>query len=74
MNIKTKAPSNNKDAAKSVNTRNTRSQPDSTANNTKMSESKVNKMTRKEYEKHQDEIMEATRGGNFIYDISGSAR
>jgi len=74
MNIKTKAPSNNKDAAKSVNTRNTRSQPDSTANNTKMSESKVNKMTSKEYEKHQDEIMEAIRGGNFIYDISGSAR
>ena len=74
MNIKTKAPSNNKDAAKSVNPRNTRSQPDSTANNTKMSESKVNKMTSKEYEKHQDEIMEAIRGGNFIYDISGSAR
>jgi len=74
MNIKTKTPSNNKDAAKSVNTRNTRSQPDSTANNTKMSESKVNKMTSKEYEKHQDEIMEAIRGGNFIYDISGSAR
>jgi len=74
MNIKTKAPSNNKDAAKSVNTRNTRSQPDATANNTKMSESKVNKMTSKEYEKHQDEIMEAIRGGNFIYDISGSAR
>jgi hypothetical protein len=39
-----------------------------------MSESKVNKMTTKEYEKHQDEIMEAIRGGNFIYDISGSAR
>ena len=74
MNIKTKKPSNSKDAAKSVNTRNTRSQPDSTANNTKMSESKVNKMTSKEYEKHQDEIMEAIRGGNFIYDISGSAR
>ena len=74
MNIKTKKPSNSKDAAKSVNTRNTRSQPDSTANNTKRSESKVNKMTSKEYEKHQDEIMEAIRGGNFIYDISGSAR
>jgi len=74
MNIKTKAPSDNKDAAKSVNTRNSRSQPDATSNNNKMSESKVNKMTTKEYEKHQDEIMEAIRGGNFIYDISGSAR
>ena len=74
MNIKTKKPSNNKDAAKSVNTRNSRSQPDAESNNNKLSESKVNKMTTKEYEKHQDEIMEAIRGGNFIYDISGSAR
>ena len=74
MNIATKKPSNSKDAAKSVNTRNTRSQPDATSNNNKMSESKVNKMSSKEYEKHQDEIMEAIRGGNFIYDISGSAR
>ena len=74
MNIKTKKPSGSKDAAKSVNTRNSRSQPDATSNNNKLSESKVNKMTTKEYEKHQDEIMEAIRGGNFIYDISGSAR
>ena len=74
MNIKTRKPSNTKDAAKSVNTRNTRSQPDAEANNNKLSESRVNKMTTKEYEKHQDEIMEAIRGGNFIYDISGSAR
>jgi len=74
MNIKTKKPSGNKDAAKSVNTRNSRSQPDAESNNNKLSESKVNRMTTKEYEKHQDEIMEAIRGGNFIYDISGSAR
>jgi len=74
MNIKTKKPSGNKDAAKSVNTRNTRSQPDATTNNTKMSESRVNKMTTQQYEKHQDEIMEAIRKGEFIYDISGSAR
>jgi len=74
MNISTKKPSNNKDAAKSVSTRNTRSQPDAESNNNKLSESKVNKMSSKEYEKHQDEIMEAIRSGNFIYDISGSAR
>jgi len=74
MNIKTKKPSSNKEAAKSVNTRNTRGQPDATSNNTKMSESRVNKMSTKEYEKHQDEIMEAIRKGEFIYDISGSAR
>jgi len=74
MNISTKKPSNEKDAAKSVNTRNSRAKPDATSNNNKMSESTVNKMSSKEYEKHQDEIMEAIRGGNFIYDISGSAR
>jgi len=74
MNISTKKPSNEKDAAKSVNTRNSKTKPDATSNNNKMSESKVNKMSSKEYEKHQDEIMEAIRGGNFIYDISGSAR
>ena len=74
MNISTKKPSNEKDAAKSVNTRNSRTKPDATSNNNKMSESTVNKMSSKEYEKHQDEIMEAIRGGNFIYDISGSAR
>tara|TARA_R100001198_G_scaffold87172_1_gene62182 strand:+ start:72 stop:941 length:870 start_codon:yes stop_codon:yes gene_type:complete len=74
MNIKTKKPSSNKEAAKSVNTRNTRGQPDATSNNTKMSESRVNKMSTKEYEKHQDEIMNAIRKGEFIYDISGSAR
>ena len=74
MNIKTKKPSGNKDAAKSVSTRNTRGQPDATSNNTKMSESRVNKMTTQQYEKHQDEIMDAIRKGEFIYDISGSAR
>ena len=74
MNIKTKKPSSNKDAAKSVNTRNTRGQPDATSNNTKMSESRVNKMSTQQYEKHQDEIMDAIRKGEFIYDISGSAR
>lgn len=73
MGIKTKKP-NSRDAAKSVNTRNSRSQPNASSNNTKMSESLVNKMSTKEYEKHQDEIMEAIRTGNFIYDISGSAR
>ena len=74
MNIKTKKPSSSKEAAKSVNTRNTRSQPDATTNNNKLSESVVNKMSTREYEKRQDEIMEAIRKGEFIYDISGSAR
>ena len=31
-------------------------------------------MSTQEYEKRSDEIMEAIRSGQFIYDISGSAR
>ena len=31
-------------------------------------------MSADEYEKNSDKIMEAIRSGNFIYDISGSAR
>jgi hypothetical protein len=37
-------------------------------------ESEVQKMSPQEYEKRSDEIMEAIRSGNFIYDLSGSAR
>ena len=31
-------------------------------------------MSADEYEKNSDMIMEAIRSGNFVYDISGSAR
>jgi hypothetical protein len=31
-------------------------------------------MSSQEYEKRSDEIMEAIRTGQFIYDMSGSAR
>jgi hypothetical protein len=37
-------------------------------------ESDVQKMSATEYEKNADDIMEAIRTGNFIYDLSGSAR
>ena len=39
-----------------------------------LKESQVAKMSDKEYEKRQDEIMEAMRSGKFIYDLSGGAR
>jgi len=38
------------------------------------SESQINKMSDKDYEKHQDKIMEAMRTGKFRYDLSGAAR
>lgn len=72
--ISEKKPSNGKDAAKSVETRNSRSKPQSDEASTYLRESQVQKMSPQEYEKRSDEIMEAIRSGKFIYDMSGSAR
>ena len=63
-----------KDAARSVGTRNERSKPQSDPQGNAIRESDVQKMSAVEYEKKSDEIMEAIRTGNFIYDLSGSAR
>jgi len=73
-NITTKKSASNKDAAKSVQTRNTRSKPQDDEASTYLRESQVQKMSPQEYEKRSDEIMEAIRSGKFIYDMSGSAR
>ena len=72
--ITAKKASNGKDAAKSVETRNTRSKPQEDEASTYLRESQVQKMSPQEYEKRSDEIMEAIRTGKFIYDMSGSAR
>ena len=37
-------------------------------------ESDIQRMSADEYEANSDAIMEAIRAGNFIYDVSGSAR
>ena len=73
-NIKTKRSSSSKDAARSVGTRNQRSKPQSDPQGNAIRESDVQKMSAVEYERNSDEIMEAIRTGNFIYDLSGSAR
>lgn len=73
-NIKTQKPSSNKDAARSVNSRSSRSTPDTTKDGTVFKESDVNSMSTHEYEKYSDQIMEAIRSGKFIYDMSGNAR
>ena len=74
MGIVTKKSNTSKDAAKSVNTRNSRSKPQDDESSTHLRESQVQKMSPQEYEKRSDEIMEAIRTGKFIYDVSGSAR
>ena len=74
MGMTTKKPKSDKDAAKSVSTKNSRSKPQENEASTYLRESQVQKMSPQEYEKRSDEIMEAIRSGKFVYDISGSAR
>ena len=63
-----------KSAASEVKAKNTRSVPDVEGKSNKILESQVQKMSADEYEKNSDVIMESIRSGNFVYDISGSAR
>ena len=63
-----------KEAAKAVATKTKKSMPDTTGKNSMIKESDVQRMSADEYEKNSDTIMEAIRAGNFIYDVSGSAR
>jgi len=63
-----------KSAAQAVTTKTQKSVPDAESKSAKIKESDVQNMSTDEYEKNSDMIMEAIRAGNFIYDISGSAR
>jgi len=74
MGISTKKSKSDKDAAKSVATKNSRSKPQEDDTGSFIKESVVQKMSPQEYEKRADEIMEAIRTGKFVYDVSGSAR
>ena len=74
MGIGKKKPKSDKDAAKSVSTKNSRSKPQENEASTYLKESEVQKMSPQEYEARSDEIMEAIRSGKFLYDVSGNAR
>ena len=66
---KLKVKNDDKAAASSVNTRRgVTAEPDQSSNY--LTESAVNKMSSKEYDKRQEEILEAMRTGKFIYDMS----
>ena len=62
-----------KEAAKAVNTKSKVNTPSDNKNGV-IKESDVQRMSADEYEANSDAIMEAIRAGNFIYDVSGSAR
>ena len=74
MGIAKSKPAKDKDAAKSVSTKNSRSRPQDDESSTYLKESQVQKMSPQQYEKMSDEIMEAIRSGKFVYDVSGGAR
>lgn len=74
MGIGKKKPKSDKDAAKSVSTKNSRSKPQENEASSYLKESEVQKMSPQEYEARSDEIMEAIRSGKFVYDVSGNAR
>ena len=74
ITTKKKTKTTDKDAARSVNARNSRSKPDTSDSSKAILESEVQKMSAQEYEKMSDDIMEAIRTGTFVYDISGNAR
>ena len=65
---------NDKGAAAEVDTKSARTKVDATESGKKILESVVQKMSAQQYEKQADVIMESIRSGNFIYDVSGSAR
>jgi hypothetical protein len=61
-------------AAMEIGTKSSKTKVDTTESGKKIRESDVQKMSTIQYEKQADTIMEAIRSGNFIYDVSGSAR
>lgn len=67
-----KKSSNKKTAAQAVG-RATSATP-GTQGKAKFSESQVQRMSDRDYEKNEEAIMEAMRSGEFVYDVSGAAR
>jgi len=64
----------NKSAAMEIGTRSSKTKVDTAESGRKIRESDVQKMSAAQYERQADAIMEAIRSGNFVYDVSGSAR
>jgi len=73
INKSTKTKSD-KSAAMDVGTKSTKTKVDTSESGKKILESDVQKMSAAQYERQADTIMEAIRSGNFVYDVSGSAR
>lgn len=66
--------SDNRGAAESVSTRNSRSAPANVDTEGVFYESQVNAMTSHQYEANQEAISKALKTGKFVYDLSAGAR
>lgn len=71
---KTTKKDEDKDAARSVGTRGSRSEPASKDTEGTFYESQVAKMTDRQYEANMEAIQKSMQSGKFVYDLSGSAR
>lgn len=69
LDLKTKG--RPRDSAKDTGTRSSTTEPRGTQKTT-FSESKVNKMSARDYEKNEEAIMQAMQDGTFVYDMSGA--
>jgi len=65
---------NTESAAMAVNPKSEKNAPTANTKTNMIRESDVQNMSAEEYEKNSDIIMESIRAGNFVYDVSGSAR
>lgn len=75
MKMTTKKPKKSEEQAAAASVRTSRgASVDQGADTGVIRESEVEKMSPREYEKRQDEIVAALRSGKFIYDLSGGAR
>jgi len=66
-------PKSNKDAALAIKTQ-SRSTPSTEDSQGRFTESQIQRMSMKEYEKNEEAIYAAMKTGKFVYDISGAAR
>ncbi len=66
--------SNSKGVAAAINTKGSKSAPVQDGAEGLIYESQVAKMSSRDYEKHQEEILKSMRTGKFVYDVSGTAR
>lgn len=68
------APAPSRDISAATSVRTPRTSAPTGSNSAEWTESRVDKLSRKEYDRYEEEIEAAIRAGKFIYDLSAGAR